>query len=87
MDQISAGRVPVASTVVFYVRDATAVAGANGANSDGLARVEALLPASGSLGPLFYAFGLISRDELDAGRRRACTLFVAPSLQPACTQL
>ena len=32
-----------------------------------LRRVEADLPAQGSLGPLFHAFGLISREELQAG--------------------
>lgn len=29
--------------------------------------VEAVLPSYGSLGPLFYAFGLITREELEQG--------------------
>jgi len=32
-----------------------------------LTRIDALLPSTGSLGPLFYAFGLITEEELKAG--------------------
>jgi hypothetical protein len=34
---------------------------------DTLSRVDAELPAYGSLGPLFHAFGLISAEELRSG--------------------
>ena len=36
-------------------------------DGDSLSRVDAELPAYGSLGPLFHAFGLISAEELKNG--------------------
>lgn len=35
-----------------------------------LTRIDALLPSTGSLGPLFYAFSLITEEELKAGTGR-----------------
>ncbi len=45
-----------AARVTFWVRE-----------GDSLSKVEADLPAYGSLGPLFHAFGLISAEELQNG--------------------
>lgn len=50
---------PRSATCEFFVKD-----------GDRLGRVEALLPSTGSLGPLFYAFGLITEEELQAGTGR-----------------
>eukprot|EP00887_Chlorella_sp_A99_P008131 scaffold12.g8131.t1 len=58
-DQLSQGLRPEPARVEFYVREA----GGGG----GLARVAAELPAWGSLGPLFLAFGLITEQELAEG--------------------
>lgn len=59
VEQLGKGVIPKSSTVEFWVRD-----------GERLVRVEALLPSSGTLGPLFFAFGLISEDELRAGAGR-----------------
>lgn len=53
VEELSKGRTPRPCHVEFFVRE--------GSN---LRRVEASLNHSGSLGPLFYAFGLITADEL-----------------------
>lgn len=55
MDELSKGRVPRPTRLEFYVRE----------NSQ-LRRLEAQLSASGSLSPLFFAFGLVSADEMRA---------------------
>jgi len=44
-------------TLVFYVRE-----------GDEMEKITAELPANGSLGPLFYSFGLITKDELLDGQ-------------------
>lgn len=54
--QISEGRIPSSAKVVFYVKD--------GARFE---QLQAILPSDGSLGHLFYAFGLISKDDLNSG--------------------
>lgn len=46
------------------------------ASSGQIRTVEAVLPASGNLGPLFHAFGLISKDEVGAHHT------TTPGLQP-----
>ena len=56
-DDVASGRRPVASRLEFFVREADGVLGC----------VEAPLPAHGSLGPLFLAFGLITEEELRRG--------------------
>jgi hypothetical protein len=58
-DQLSQGLRPQAAQLTFYVRQ--------GGDDDGLGQVSAELPSYGSLGPLFYAFGLISEEELRQG--------------------
>ena len=57
-DQLSKGLRPESAQVEFYVREAS---------GQGLTRVVAELPAWGSLGPLFLAFGLITAQELAQG--------------------
>mmetsp|Transcript_35180 Transcript_35180/g.90006 ORF Transcript_35180/g.90006 Transcript_35180/m.90006 type:complete len:629 (+) Transcript_35180:339-2225(+) len=44
-------------TLVFYVRE-----------GEKMQKISAELPANGSLGPLFYAFGLISKEDLLSGQ-------------------
>jgi len=57
-DDVASGRRPAAARLEFFVRD----------EADGvLGRVDAPLPAHGSLGPLFLAFGLITEEELRQG--------------------
>ncbi|KAJ9527460.1 hypothetical protein QJQ45_025732 [Haematococcus lacustris] len=53
VDELSRGRMPRPTRLEFFVREGSQ-----------LRKVEAQLGASGSLGPLFYAFGLISADEM-----------------------
>lgn len=57
LDDLAKGRTSTsrATKLVFHVKDGVS-----------LRRVEATLPASGNLLPLFYAFGLITADELTA---------------------
>lgn len=56
-DDVAHGRRPAAARLEFWVRE-----------GDGrLARIEAPLPAHGSLGPLFLAFGLITEGDLLGG--------------------
>lgn len=55
VDDIAKGTSPNPAKLEFYVRDAGA-----------LVKREAELPGHGSLGPLFYAFGLISVEALNA---------------------
>ncbi|PRW34089.1 hypothetical protein C2E21_7404 [Chlorella sorokiniana] len=57
-DQLSQGLRPQAAKLTFYVR---------GGEGEALTEVPAELPAYGSLGPLFYAFGLITQEELKEG--------------------
>ncbi len=52
---MSKGRRPRPIRLEFFVREGPA-----------LRKIEAQLSSSGSLGPLFFAFGLISPDELSA---------------------
>ena len=59
VDQLAKGGHPRSCTVEFWVKD-----------GDQLNRIQALLPASGTLGPLFLAFGLITEEELRAGAGR-----------------
>ncbi|GAB4823551.1 hypothetical protein N2152v2_010597 [Parachlorella kessleri] len=56
VDQLSRGMRPPAAKVEFFVKDGAV-----------LTPIRADLPAYGSLGPLFLAFGLISQEELAAG--------------------
>lgn len=56
VDEMSHGRVPKSTTLEFFVRDGPAHRS-----------VQAQLTPSGSLSPLFFAFGLISADELERG--------------------
>lgn len=82
-DQLSQGLRPQAAQLTFYVRQ--------GGDDDGLGEVAAELPSYGSLGPLFYAFGLISEEELRQGagsvsgrserRPRVC---LRPTRLPSC---
>jgi len=60
LDALAQGLTPTSATVEFWVKD-----------RDQLSSLQALLPSSGSLGPLFYAFDLISEAELQAGTGRA----------------
>ena len=59
VEQVARGITPRSTSVEFWVKD-----------GDRLLKVEALLPSTGSLGPLFYAFGLITEEELQAGTGR-----------------
>lgn len=58
LDELAASSHSQAAEVTFWVKTA-----------DGSAceKVDAQLPAFGSLGPLFYAFGLISQEDLRNG--------------------
>ena len=55
IDRLSRGQLLSHRTVQFCT-----------ASGDQLRTIEVVLPASGNLGPLFHAFGLISEDEVDA---------------------
>jgi hypothetical protein len=55
VDDLAKGLSPPPARLEFYVREAGA-----------LMKREAELPATGSLAPLFYAFGLITAEELQA---------------------
>ncbi|KAG2489643.1 hypothetical protein HYH03_011922 [Edaphochlamys debaryana] len=55
VDDLAKGLSPSPARLEFYVREAGA-----------LMKREAELPATGSLAPLFYAFGLITAEELQA---------------------
>ncbi len=57
VEQLARGSSPPSTTLEFWVKD----------GEQRMARIQALLPASGSLGPLFYAFGLITEEELRSG--------------------
>ncbi|KAL4858162.1 hypothetical protein ACK3TF_001655 [Chlorella vulgaris] len=59
-DQLSQGMRPQPAQLTFYVRQ-------EGSEDDVLGQVSAELPSYGSLGPLFFAFGLISEEELRQG--------------------
>ena len=56
VDALSRDEAVQPATLMFYIKEA-----------DGLVPLEAVLPKHGSLGPLFYAFGLITEDELSSG--------------------
>jgi len=56
VDELGRGAAPSGARVEFWVTEAGA-----------LARLEADLPPHGSLGPLFFAFGLISAEDLRSG--------------------
>lgn len=56
VDALSSGQPVVSSFVEFWVKE------------DGqLVRIDAELPSHGSLGNLFFSFGLITMDELQQG--------------------
>ncbi len=59
-DDLASGRLPPEARLSFFVRDTAAAAQSDG----GLRRIEATLPARGSLAPLLHAFGLLSDTEL-----------------------
>lgn len=63
VDDLAKGLNPASARLEFYVRDAGA-----------LVRREAELQANGSLAPLFYAFGLITVEELHAADPYATVL-------------
>ena len=78
-DDVASGRRPAAARLEFFVREADGVLG----------RVEAPLPAHGSLGPLFLAFGLITEEELRQGAGTAelgasCNALGGVVLLPDC---
>jgi hypothetical protein len=56
VEQVARGITPRSTSVEFWVKD-----------GEHLTRIDAQLPSTGSLGPLFFAFGLISQEELQAG--------------------
>ena len=56
VDELGRGAAPGGVRVEFWVLEAGA-----------LSRVEAHLPPHGTLGPLFFAFGLISAEDLRSG--------------------
>jgi hypothetical protein len=60
VEQVARGITPRSQNVEFWIKD-----------GERLLKVDALLPSSGSLGPLFFAFGLITEEELQAGSGRA----------------
>ncbi len=62
VDNLSRGVRPAAAQVEFFVKDGSA-----------LTPIRAELPAYGSLGPLFLAFGLITQEELAAGAGNCTT--------------
>lgn len=57
VDNLAQGWPPGRATLLFWVKEP----------NDQLEKIEAELPASGSLGPLLFAFGLISEEELKSG--------------------
>lgn len=57
VEQVARGITPRSTSVEFWVKD----------GEEHLSRIDAQLPSTGSLGPLFFAFGLISQEELQAG--------------------
>lgn len=59
VEQVARGITPRSTSVEFWVKD-----------GEHLTRIDAQLPSTGSLGPLFFAFGLISEEELQAGTGR-----------------
>lgn len=59
VEKLGRGMAPGSLHLEFWVRDETA--------SRNLSKVVTDLPSSGALEPLFYCFGLISDDELQAG--------------------
>ncbi|WIA32850.1 hypothetical protein OEZ86_006027 [Tetradesmus obliquus] len=59
VEQVARGITPRSTNVEFWVKD-----------GEHLTRIDALLPSTGSLGPLFYAFSLITEEELKAGTGR-----------------
>ncbi len=76
-DDLASGRLPPEARLSFFVRDTAAAAPSSVANAadaaaavataqsdGGLRRIEATLPARGSLAPLLHAFGLLSDTEL-----------------------
>lgn len=56
VEQVARGITPRSTSVEFWVKD-----------GEHLTRIDAQLPSTGSLGPIFFAFGLISEEELQAG--------------------
>ena len=71
-DDLASGRLLTEARLAFFVRgdsgngapaDASASSAVT-ADTEGLRRIEALLPATGSLVPLLHAFGLLSDAEL-----------------------
>lgn len=58
-DQLSQGLRPQAAKLTFFVRQES--------EDEALGQISAELPSYGSLGPLFFAFGLISEEELKQG--------------------
>jgi hypothetical protein len=56
VDHLTRGSRPSSAKVEFFVKDGTV-----------LTPIRAELPAYGSLGPLFLAFGLITQEDLQAG--------------------
>jgi len=56
VEALSNRRSPQPGLVEFYVRE-----------GEGLSKIQCELPAHGSLGPLFFAFGLISVEDLTSG--------------------
>ncbi|KAK9858382.1 hypothetical protein WJX84_005474 [Apatococcus fuscideae] len=61
LDQLSASTCSASSYVTFWVKVP---------HNTGCQKVDAQLPAFGSLGPLFFAFGLISQEDLRNGSGR-----------------
>lgn len=55
IDELSRGNAPPPANLLFYVKNE---------QTDQLAQVAANLSTSGSLAPLFFAFGFINADEL-----------------------
>ncbi len=61
MEGLATGSVPRSTTLEFWIKD----------DDDGLRKVTALLPASGYLGELFHAFGLITKEQLESEAARS----------------
>lgn len=59
VEQVARGITPRSTNVEFWVKD-----------GEHLTRIDALLPSTGSLGPLFFSFNLITEEELRAGAGR-----------------
>lgn len=81
-DDLASGRVPPEARLTFFVRDTAAAvpsaahaspaaADTDGDSTTALQRVEAVLPARGSLAPLLHAFGLLSDVELQREEQAA----------------